>query len=80
MSLSLALLCALIYLACRARVFQTLDGETRIYAMPFTPPCKKDPLGTTMWQLSFPATLEEATSLGALGGQALLNEALKRSG
>ena len=35
------------------RIFETVDGTTRIYAMPFTP-------ATTMWQLSFPCPEAEA--------------------
>ena len=38
------------------RIFQTMDGTTRLFAMPFD-------LEHLMWQISFPATLEEANSL-----------------
>ena len=35
------------------RIFETVDGTTRIYAMPFT-------TSSTMWQLSFPCSEETA--------------------
>ena len=54
-------------------IFQTMDGETRIYAMPFT---SHD--GVMMWQLSFPMALEEARALSDQGHQALLNEERRR--
>ena len=38
------------------RIFETVDGTTRIYAMPFT-------TSSTMWQLSFPRAEEEARRL-----------------
>jgi len=38
------------------RIFETVDGVTRIYAMPFT-------ASITMWQLSFPYAEEAARSL-----------------
>jgi len=67
---------------CSGRVFQTLDGTTRIYAMPFSPPDRSPdaaaPLGVTMWQLSFPIEVEAARALGSAGGEALLAEALDR--
>ena len=45
-----------------SNVFQTLDGENRMYAMPFG---KQD---ETMWQLSFPIVSEaDALSLSAKG-------------
>lgn len=56
-----------------ATVFQTADGNTRIYMMPYS---KTD----YMWQLSFPLSEEEASCISALGSQALKNEALKRCG
>ena len=52
-------------------IFQTMDGNTRIYAMPFTP-------GIMMWQLSFPMDLSDAVQLSARGGGALLDEARRR--
>jgi 2-polyprenyl-6-methoxyphenol hydroxylase-like FAD-dependent oxidoreductase len=55
-------------------VFQTADGVTRLYAMPFSP-------GKTMWQLSFPMEVEEeAKALSDRGPMALKEEALKRCG
>ena len=54
------------------RVVQTLDGETRLYTMPF----ESD---STMWQLSFPVSEAEARRLG--GDAAMLKaEALRRCG
>lgn len=38
----------------RRRIFETMDGKTRLYAMPFT-------TTSTMWQLSFPGTEAEAS-------------------
>ena len=35
------------------RIFETVDGSTRIYAMPFT-------TTSTMWQLSFPCSEDKA--------------------
>jgi 2-polyprenyl-6-methoxyphenol hydroxylase-like FAD-dependent oxidoreductase len=37
----------------KERIFETVDGSARVYAMPFTP-------GSTMWQLSFPCGEEDA--------------------
>lgn len=76
-------------------VFQTADGTTRLYAMPFSRPGEeitfsKDELsdidppetngGETMWQLSFPMKEEDATALSAEGPSALKAEALVRCG
>ena len=58
------------------RVFEVVDGETRVYAMPFAPP----PAATTMFQLSFPMSASEGTALAAQGKQALLDEARRRCG
>jgi salicylate hydroxylase len=49
-------------------VFQTADGNTRIYMMPYS----KDQY---MWQLSFPMDETEAVKISAQGSQALLDEA-----
>ena len=49
-----------------------MDGETRIYAMPFT----ND--GIMMWQLSFPISIEDAQQLNRAGSVALLAEARRR--
>lgn len=38
------------------RIFETVDGETRVYAMPFT-------VNSTMWQLSFPYPEDAARKL-----------------
>lgn len=55
-----------------ATVFQTANGNERIYMMPYS----KDSI---MWQLSFPMTVEEATTLSKLGCGALKEEACKRT-
>jgi len=54
-----------------ATVFQTANGNERIYIMPY----KKD---SVMWQLSFPMPEEEAKVLSARGVNALKDEALRR--
>lgn len=52
------------------RVFETVDGTTRVYCMPFTP-------SIVMWQLSFPYPEEAARAMAA--DPALLKaEALRR--
>ncbi len=55
-----------------ATVFQTANGNARIYMMPFT----KD---SVMWQLSFPMTEEDAKTLSAQGTAALKSESCKRT-
>lgn len=55
-----------------ATVFQTANGNERIYIMPF----KAD---SVMWQLSFPMPEKEAKALSALGPQALKEEACRRT-
>lgn len=55
-----------------ATVFQTANGNERIYIMPFT-------TDSVMWQLSFPMLETEAKALSALGPQALKDEACKRT-
>lgn len=55
-----------------ATVFQTANGNERIYIMPYTS-------DSVMWQLSFPMLEEEAKSLSALGPLALKEEALRRT-
>jgi salicylate hydroxylase len=52
-------------------VFQTADGTTRIYMMPYSPT-------EYMWQLSFPMDEEEATTLSKQGPQALKDQAIAR--
>jgi 2-polyprenyl-6-methoxyphenol hydroxylase-like FAD-dependent oxidoreductase len=55
-----------------ATVFQTANGNERIYVMPYS-------LDTVMWQLSFPMTENEAKALSAQGAQALKEEASRRT-
>lgn len=55
-----------------ATVFQTANGNERIYVMPFDSE-------NVMWQLSFPMTENEAKLLSSNGSQALKNEAIKRA-
>jgi salicylate hydroxylase len=52
-------------------VFQTADGTTRIYMMPYSST-------EYMWQLSFPMDEQEATSLSKQGPQALKDQAIAR--
>lgn len=51
--------------------FQTMDGRSRIYAMPFVP-------GVMMWQLSFPIDHAKGRELSAAGGGAMLKDAQER--
>ncbi|MNF72502.1 FAD-dependent urate hydroxylase [compost metagenome] len=55
-----------------ATVFQTANGNERIYIMPYT-------ADSIMWQLSFPMTEEKAKILSAQGPQALKEEACRRT-
>ncbi|WP_051209966.1 FAD-dependent oxidoreductase [Gelidibacter mesophilus] len=55
-----------------ATVFQTANGNERIYVMPYTS-------DTVMWQLSFPIPEKEAKALSLLGPQALKKEACRRT-
>lgn len=55
-----------------ATVFQTANGNERIYIMPYTS-------DTVMWQLSFPMPEKEAKALSAQGPQALKKEACRRT-
>jgi 2-polyprenyl-6-methoxyphenol hydroxylase-like FAD-dependent oxidoreductase len=55
-----------------ATVFQTANGNERIYIMPYT-------TDSVMWQLSFPIEEDEAKALSAKGAQALKDEACKRT-
>lgn len=55
-----------------ATVFQTANGNERIYIMPYTS-------DSVMWQLSFPMSEEEAKALSAQGPQALKEEACRRT-
>ncbi|WP_276380227.1 NAD(P)/FAD-dependent oxidoreductase [Flavobacterium sp. H4147] len=56
----------------KATVFQTANGNERIYVMPY----KAD---SVMWQLSFPMDEDEAKALSAKGTQALKEEAIRRT-
>lgn len=55
-----------------ATVFQTANGNERMYVMPY------DQL-SVMWQFSFPITENEAKKLSAAGAKALKQESLKRA-
>ena len=55
-----------------ATVFQTANGNERIYVMPYTS-------DSVMWQLSFPMQEKEAKELSAQGPQALKEEACRRT-
>ena len=52
-------------------VFQTANGNERMYMMPYSS-------DAVMWQFSFPIAEEEAKALSALGSQALKDEAICR--
>jgi 2-polyprenyl-6-methoxyphenol hydroxylase-like FAD-dependent oxidoreductase len=54
----------------QARIFETVDGTTRIYVMPFTADC-------SMWQLSFPCDEDFAKSI-ASDPNLLRQEAMNR--
>jgi 2-polyprenyl-6-methoxyphenol hydroxylase-like FAD-dependent oxidoreductase len=55
-----------------ATVFQTANGNERIYIMPYDSE-------SVMWQLSFPMPEEEAKALSAQGTKALKEEACRRT-
>lgn len=55
-----------------ATVFQTANGNERIYVMPFDS-------DSVMWQLSFPMPEEKAKDLSTKGSAALKEEALRRT-
>lgn len=55
-----------------ATVFQTANGNERIYIMPYDS-------DSVMWQLSFPMLEEDAKALSAKGPQALKEEAGRRT-
>ncbi|TYB71826.1 FAD-dependent monooxygenase [Bizionia saleffrena] len=55
-----------------ATVFQTANGNERIYMMPYA-------LDAVMWQLSFPMPEKEAKALSAQGARALKEEACRRT-
>lgn len=54
-----------------ATVFQTANGNERMYMMPYT-------ADAVMWQFSYPIPEDEAKVLCSLGVKALKNEALRR--
>ena len=54
-----------------ATVFQTVNGNERIFIMPYSQ-------DAVMWQFSFQTPLEEAKALSALGAKALKEEAIRR--
>ena len=69
---------------CLRNTFQTLDGETRLYTMPFTAgttgtPTEPGRKPTTFWQLSFPCDLALANAMRS-NREILLEEAFKRCG
>lgn len=55
-----------------ATVFQTANGQERMYMMPYAS-------DSVMWQLSFPITEAEAKSLSTQGAKALKEEACRRT-
>lgn len=55
-----------------ATVFQTGNGNERIYMMPYD-------ANSVMWQLSFPISEQEAKALSSKGKQALKEEAITRT-
>lgn len=55
-----------------ATVFQTANGNERIYVMPYTS-------DTVMWQLSFPMSENDAKALSVQGPRALKEEAFRRT-
>lgn len=55
-----------------ATVFQTANGNERIYVMPYAS-------DSVMWQLSFPMLEKDAKALSAKGPQALKKEARRRT-
>ncbi|WP_245595769.1 FAD-dependent oxidoreductase [Marinomonas ushuaiensis] len=55
-----------------ATVFQTANGNERIYIMPYSS-------DSVMWQLSFPMSEQDAKVLSAQGAQALKEEACRRT-
>ena len=61
---------------CLERAFQTCDGETRIFVMPYS----LEPEPMSMWQLTFYCTEEEALKMSKAGPEALRTEALQRCG
>lgn len=66
-------------LATRA-TFQSVNGESRIYVMPFTASDGEAQGNVTMWQASWPCTLSAATSLAAEGSDAIKADVIRRYG
>ena len=62
------------YSLCFERAFQTCDGNTRMFVMPYS----LYPKAMSMWQLTFYCTEEEALAWSKAGPEALRAEALKR--
>ena len=58
---------------CMERVFQMSDGDARMFVMPFSDK-------QSMWQLTFPASMDEAKALKAGGNDALFAAAETRCG
>ena len=56
----------------RATVFQTANGNERIYMMPYAS-------DSIMWQLSFPMSEEAAKTLSSQGSEELKKEAIRRT-
>lgn len=56
----------------RETIFQTANGNERLYVMPFT-------ADSVMWQLSFPMDEYEAKLLSDIGATALKEEAIRRT-
>lgn len=62
----------------RGQGFYTLDGEHRLFTMPYEPSVEGEG-HTTMWQLSLAmASEEEARALCGRGGEGLLEEVRRR--
>jgi 2-polyprenyl-6-methoxyphenol hydroxylase-like FAD-dependent oxidoreductase len=55
-----------------ATVFQTVNGNDRIYMMPYS-------IDSIMWQFSFPMLENDAKALSARGAEALKDEACRRT-
>lgn len=64
------------YSLCFERAFQTCDGKTRMFVMPYA----LYPKAMSMWQLTFYCSEQEAIEWSKAGPEALREEALKRCG
>ena len=58
---------------CKERVFQTSDGSTRLFVMPFS-------TTQSMWQLTFPVALKEAQAISKGGPSSLMKAATDKIG